>query len=155
MVMIHEGPYTNLHDLNIDWILQVVKEFLDKYTDVDGFFQGLYDSLTALSDEESERLQTQTDNAVTSINNTKTSALEELLTQYTLYLQQLNTAKTNAIEAVEETASQYPPANTMVSVNQDQNFSNTQKAQGRENINAITYIDFDTEDNNTGFTISY
>ena len=25
-------PYTNFHDLNLDWILKVVKDFLDKYT---------------------------------------------------------------------------------------------------------------------------
>ena len=32
--MFNNFPYTNFHELNLDWIIKVVKEFLDKYTNM-------------------------------------------------------------------------------------------------------------------------
>lgn len=37
--MDRQFPYANLHDLNIDWILQIVKEFKEKYNTVDALLQ--------------------------------------------------------------------------------------------------------------------
>ena len=32
--MFERFPYTNFHDLNLDWILQVIKEFRESYPDI-------------------------------------------------------------------------------------------------------------------------
>lgn len=35
--MIHKYPYTNFHELNLDWIVAKIKELESVYTDIPGF----------------------------------------------------------------------------------------------------------------------
>ncbi len=226
MVMIHEGPYTNLHDLNIDWILQIVKEFFDKYSTIDEFIEAAENQLTTKQEEliagmlatSVEALQAYNDNAtekMAELQSTFLGQLEELRTVGRAQISAISTAGSNAEQQVYDLIETLPSdftdiinaiapgysqltfpvtigqlcwhdgdlftANTniqtsetwtaahwtqtnisdaivsafMALFNRSLNLTDTQKAQGRENINAITYIDFDTENNNTGFTISY
>lgn len=46
-------PYTNFHDLNLDWIIKIAKDFLDQYTNIQ---QTITDGLEAL-DNKAEELQ--------------------------------------------------------------------------------------------------
>ena len=44
-------PYTNFHDMNMDWIIKIAKDFLDQYTHLqDVITQGESD-ITDLSEE--------------------------------------------------------------------------------------------------------
>lgn len=52
-------PYSNFHDLNMDWIIKIAKDFLDQYTSI----------------------QTTIDNGITELEN-KATSLEELLDQW-------------------------------------------------------------------------
>ncbi|MBO5804239.1 MAG: hypothetical protein J6R25_04110 [Bacteroidales bacterium] len=47
MAIFHKYPYTDIHDLNLDWILKVVKEMKDKFDSID--FDYIFNTLTALN----------------------------------------------------------------------------------------------------------
>ena len=46
-------PYTNFHSMNLDWVIQVAKDFLDQYTNIQ---QTITDGLDAL-DAKKEALE--------------------------------------------------------------------------------------------------
>lgn len=48
MAIFHNYPYTDIHDLNLDWILKVVKEMKEKFDSID--FDYIFNTLTALND---------------------------------------------------------------------------------------------------------
>lgn len=47
MALFHKYPYTDIHDLNLDWILKVVKEMKDKFDSID--FDYIFNTLTSLN----------------------------------------------------------------------------------------------------------
>ena len=63
-------PYSNFHDLNMDWIIKIAKDFLDQYTHIQEVIASGEESLTNLTSEGLEQLQEKAD------------ALEELLDQW-------------------------------------------------------------------------
>ena len=71
-------PYTNGHELNLDWILQVVKDFQTKYTTFD---QALADALEA-------------------IETAKTGSLEDMQAALTAALESISTDLESAKEAI-------------------------------------------------------
>ena len=85
----HEFPYTNLHDVNIDWILQVVKEFNEKYHGIDDAVDAAIARLNATADELETAMQEYM------------QGLEEEATA------EISTAKDNAIAAINQLYSQF------------------------------------------------
>ena len=65
--MFQEFPYTDMHQLNLDWIIKIAKDFLDQYTHIQ---QLIADGETSL--------QTLTTEGETSLQNLTTSGLEQL-----------------------------------------------------------------------------
>lgn len=47
MAIFHKYPYTDIHDLNLDWILKVVKEMKEKFDSID--FDYIFNTLTSLN----------------------------------------------------------------------------------------------------------
>lgn len=111
-------PYTNGHELNLDWILQVVKDFQTKYTTFD---QALADALAAIAAGKTEALdEISTDltaalndieasqtAALTAIGNTKDSALADIgtaLTNATNAISALNTTVQGEITTLRNTS---------------------------------------------------
>lgn len=111
-------PYTNTHELNLDWILQVVKDFQTKYTTFD---QALADALAAIAAGKTEALdEISTDltaalndieasqtAALTAIGNTKDSALADIgtaLTNATTAISALNTTVQGEITTLKNTS---------------------------------------------------
>ena len=64
-------PYTNFHDLNLDWVIKVVADFLTHY-------QNIQTELHTVTDEELTRLQEWYNQHSNSINNQLNTALQEL-----------------------------------------------------------------------------
>lgn len=82
-------PYSNFHDLNMDWIVKIAKDFLDQYTHIqDTINQGLED-LESKKEELEGLLQQWYDTHSEDIANQLASALEELRTQSNIQLQQV------------------------------------------------------------------
>lgn len=63
-------PYTNFHDLNLDWIIKIAKDFLDQYTHIQEIIE-----------QGEEGIQTLTDDSLTALQDKK-EELEGLLDQW-------------------------------------------------------------------------
>lgn len=63
-------PYSNFHDLNMDWIIKIAKDFLDQYTHIQEVISEGETSLTNMTNDGLEQLQEKAD------------ALEALLQQW-------------------------------------------------------------------------
>ena len=109
-------PYSNFHDLNMDWIIKIAKDFLDQYTNIqDTITQGMEDL-----DTKAEELQALLDEWYTEhsqdISDQLADALEDLNQWYTThenYLDQTLTENISlfqiaATEKAEETLATIP-----------------------------------------------
>ena len=86
-------PYSNFHDLNMDWIIKIAKDFLDQYTHLQETITNGEESLSNLTTEGLEQLQEQAD------------ALEALLEQwYDTHSQDIQNELTQAIASFTTTA---------------------------------------------------
>ena len=96
-------PYSNFHDLNMDWIIKIAKDFLDQYThiqetisngeqslqdkanELEQLLQAWYDTHSEdIADELAQALQdleTELNNSITSLNNSADAKLAEVLAQ--------------------------------------------------------------------------
>ena len=60
--MFQEFPYSDMHQLNLDWIIKIAKDFLDQYTHIQQLITEGEQSLTDLTDSGLEQLQEKADN---------------------------------------------------------------------------------------------
>lgn len=51
MSLFENFPYTNFHDLNLDWIIKIAKDFLDQYTHIQEVIQTGLTDISTLTDE--------------------------------------------------------------------------------------------------------
>lgn len=101
-------PYTNFHDMNLDWMIKIAKDFLDQYTHIqDVIAQGLID-LDEKTREGLEELQTKYETLEGLLDAWYTEhsediagqladALEDLNAWYTEHIEDLGTALAGAI----------------------------------------------------------
>ena len=55
-------PYSNFHDLNMDWIIKIAKDFLDQYTNIQQIISDGETALQNLTAEGLQQLQEKADN---------------------------------------------------------------------------------------------
>lgn len=60
--MFENFPYTDMHQLNLDWIIKIAKDFLDQYTSLQQMITNGETSLTNLTNDGLAALQTKADN---------------------------------------------------------------------------------------------
>lgn len=107
-------PYTNFHDLNMDWIIKIAKDFLDQYTHIqqtiEEGLEGLdnkYNTLQALLDEwyntHSEDIATQLADALNELNEWYNTHSEDIATELADALSSLNTWYTEHQNYLDET----------------------------------------------------
>ena len=123
-------PYTNFHDLNMDWIIKIAKDFLDQYTNIQNTIS---DGLTALDektqqgladlDEKAEALETAlqnwydehsadiADELTSAIADFRTTA-QEIATEVIATIPQDYTALSNAVTELQNKCIQ--SANTVI-----------------------------------------
>lgn len=70
-------PYTNFHNLNMDWVIQIIKEFRDQYTHIQEIIDNGEESLSNLTTEEIERLQQELTAVETALQAISESTLNE------------------------------------------------------------------------------
>ena len=109
--MFDEFPYTNFHELNLDWIIKIAKNFLDQYTHIqETITSGLEDlenataaDITALEEKKTE-LEGLLDAWYTShssdIADQLADALDDLTTAYNTIVGQLNTKGQEVLESI-------------------------------------------------------
>ena len=71
-------PYSNFHDLNMDWIIKIAKDFLDQYTHIQEIIEQGKTDITELTDSGLEQLQEKITTGLTSLQD-KADNLEALL----------------------------------------------------------------------------
>ena len=110
-------PYSNFHDLNMDWIIKIAKDFLDQYTHIQEVIaQGLID-IADKTDEGLEALETKYeelnnllqdwyDTHSEDIVNQLAEALHDLNEWYTTHENYLNQTLADNIEAFDTHAEQ-------------------------------------------------
>ena len=94
-------PYTNTHELNLDWVLQVVKDFQTKYTTFD---QALADALEAIETAKTgslEDMQTALTAALESISGDLASAQAAISTDQASAQAAISADRADALQAVQ------------------------------------------------------
>ena len=74
-------PYSNFHDLNMDWIIKIAKDFLDQYTHIQEIIEQGKTDIQELTDSGLEQLQESIDSGLEQLQE-KADNLEELLQEW-------------------------------------------------------------------------
>ena len=93
-------PYTNFHELNLDWIIKIAKDFLDQYTNIQETISTGLTELDEKAENLKEMLQTDYNNyndslasslaqALTDIRATLAQSITQIHNDSTLYVQSL------------------------------------------------------------------
>ena len=97
-------PYTNFHDLNLDWIIKIAKDFLDQYTNIqDLITQGEAD-ITSLTEESISGLQDKYDTLEGLLQSWYNEHSEDIAEQLASALQDISDQLTSAISSFNESA---------------------------------------------------
>ena len=96
-----EMPYTNLHDLNIDWILKIVKDFQAKYQNLDETFQEMLRQIEAKGDEAIEAILLNKDTALNALQNFLEQCIQALDQRTLLKIQELEAEKNAGIDELQ------------------------------------------------------
>ena len=78
MAMFENFPYTDLHNLNLDWIIKIAKDFLDQYTHIQQLIADGEISLQNLTESGLQQLGEETDNGLQQLQD-KADNIEALL----------------------------------------------------------------------------
>ena len=77
-------PYVNFHDLNMDWIISIVKDFNGKYSTIQEAIDAGEESITNLTAEQLEQLQQWFDTHSAELNEDLAEAIEKFNEQATI-----------------------------------------------------------------------
>lgn len=93
--MFEQFPYTDMHQLNLDWVIKIAKDFLDKYTHIQELIDSGLESITNLTNEDLEL-----------INNTAATITASLNDWYETHSEDIATELNNAIATFQTQASE-------------------------------------------------
>lgn len=122
MGVIHDFPYTNIGELNTDWILKVIKEFYEKYSGIDEALDHAIETIVEQEDTSKTALLTLQTAIETSINTLYDTLEAEANSAQTEHLAELQTKTTQGLT-------------------QMQNFLNSMPADVQEIIADLTEFD--------------
>ena len=83
-------PYSNFHDLNMDWIIKIAKDFLDQYTHIQEIIENGEQSLENLTTSGLEQLQDKADNLESLLQEWYNQHSNDIANQLASALQDLN-----------------------------------------------------------------
>lgn len=88
--MFQEFPYSDMHQLNLDWIIKIAKDFLDQYTHIQQLIADGETSLQNLTEEGLQQLQDKADNLETLLQEWYNTHSEDIANQLASALSDLN-----------------------------------------------------------------
>ncbi len=101
-------PYSNFHDLNMDWIIKIAKDFLDQYTNIQSTIDTGLENINNTATHLQELLQEWYDTHSSDIANQLADALEDISTELTNAITQFNlSAEQKAEQTLESIPSDY------------------------------------------------
>lgn len=111
-------PYSNFHDLNMDWIIKIAKDFLDQYTNIQNTITEGLEELDSKAQELEDLLQQWYDTHSADIAGQLAEALNDLNTWYTTHQGYLEQYVSDSISAF-NTAADLKAAQTIASIPAD------------------------------------
>lgn len=152
MAMFENFPYTDMHNLNLDWIIKIAKDFLDQYTHIQQLIADGETSIQNLTDDGLEQLQNKADNLEGLLNewynthsediaNQLADALSDLNDWYTTHQSYLNQYLSDSIAAF-NAAAEAKAAETIETIPDDYTeLANkvTKNKNGIEHLNNATF----------------
>lgn len=162
-------PYSNFHDLNMDWIIKIAKDFLDQYTHIQQIISEGEESLTNLTTDGLTQLQEKADNLEAllqqwydthsaDIANQLTQALADLASAYNTTISAFNASADAKMQALLNTipadfSELLTRVNTLISTTNEDKIS-----VEYDLANSLTLDDYDLDfgyvDNQTGEIVS-
>ena len=119
-------PYTNFHDMNLDWIIKIAKDFLDQYTSIQTMISEGEESLAGLTEDGLQQLQDKAD------------ALEEALQAwYTEHSEDIAGQLADAIADLNEWYNQHIDAISTELASAISAFGSSAEAKGEEVLESI------------------
>lgn len=100
MSAFEQFPYTNYHDLNLDWVLQVVKEAKDILNNLHDVVTGIVDTRVSEFTKEIDKIQNYVDNEVNRINNELSQAVTEVTHQLSIALNDVDMKNVETLKEV-------------------------------------------------------
>ena len=131
-------PYSNFHDLNMDWIIQIAKDFLDQYTNIQNTIDTGLDNLNTTAENLQNLLQEWYDTHSEDIADQLATALEELNEWYTTHEGYLEQYLTTSIDAFNQAAEQ-KAAETIASIPADYTTLAQQVTDVQNQLSEIAY----------------
>lgn len=128
-------PYSNFHDLNMDWIVKIAKDFLDQYSHIQETIQTGLNDLDTKAEQLEALLQAWYDEHSEDIAQELTTALEVAITSFNA------AAETKAAETIASIPSDYTALTNHV--NNLQNATDTQQFEINRNNTAINNVNTD------------
>lgn len=102
--MFEQFPYTDMHQLNLDWIIKIAKDFLDQYTHIQELISTGEESISNLTQEELEQIQQTANNIESLLNQWYATHSEDIANQLaeaiTSFTVQANDRAQEAIESI-------------------------------------------------------
>ena len=95
------APYTNTHELNLDWVLNVVKDFQTKYTNFDDDVTAALEAIEAAKNGSIGELHAALNVAINAVNRALADAQEALSSDLTAAQTAIATDENNARNAIE------------------------------------------------------
>ncbi len=111
-------PYSNFHDLNMDWIVKIAKDFLDQYTHIEEVIANGEQSLLNLTADGLQQLQTKADALEALLQQWYDTHSADIANQLAAALADLNSEYADAIEAF-NTAAEQKAAQTIETIPAD------------------------------------
>lgn len=90
--MFEQFPYSNFHDLNLDWIIKIAKDFLDQYTHIQDIISGGESSLQNLTETGLAELRALADQLETLLQQWYDTHSEDIANQLANAIAQFNTS---------------------------------------------------------------
>ena len=90
MAMFENFPYTDMHNLNLDWIIKIAKDFLDQYTHIQQLISDGEESLQNLTQEGLQQLQDKADTLEGLLDDWYNTHSEDIANQLADALSDLN-----------------------------------------------------------------
>lgn len=125
-------PYTNFHELNLDWIIQIAKDFLDQYTEIEQTITTGKEELEAKYTELEGLLDAWYTEHSQDIADALAGALEDLNSWYTEHVHYLDQTITDFTNQAEQIA-----ADTIASIPEDY----TALSYSHQNMNSNNILD--------------
>lgn len=104
MAIINEYPYTDFENLNLDWIIRKVKEYLEKYNELEEFVNKTVEEQNALIEQAlqdiASGMQYLTDYITQNLETIANNIINELIESGELYVGTVYNAETEELNIV-------------------------------------------------------